>query len=461
MKKTAFALLILLLFSAATGMQIVKVAETSVADSSNVDWWPMFHHDLGHTGYSTSTGPTTNHTIWTFATGGAVETSPAVVDGKVFFGSDDGSIYAVNASSGALIWNYSTEGPVQSSPTVVDGVVYIGGFHSHAVFALNASSGALLWNTPIDSSYPNTISSTAVANGMVYVDVYNVAPSGGKLYALNATTGAIAWTYQPIAWLSSSPAVSNGMVYIGTSTGVVVSLNATSGGIVWLYYLRPDGSNSTSGTYFPIQSSLSVANGLVYLGTTAETVQALNAFSGAFVWSVKIFGGVHSSCIAVSDDMLYVATTMGGTSSDDLRAGGISALNAATGSLSWNRTIGSIGWSSPAVAGEMVYVGSDPSFPPFNTTIGYEVYALNAITGEVVWTYATGGAIYSSPAIANGVVYVGSSDGKVYAFGNAQNTSSSPAPSAILSAALTAIVACASLGLLFYLVRKKQRKFAG
>ena len=67
--------------------------------------WPMFNHDLAHTGYSTSTVPMTNQTLWTFTTGGAVESSPAVVNGIVYVGSDDGCVYALNAANGALIWN--------------------------------------------------------------------------------------------------------------------------------------------------------------------------------------------------------------------------------------------------------------------------------------------------------------------------------------------------------------------
>ena len=52
--------------------------------------------------------------------------SPAVVDGVVYVGSDDGNVYALNASSGAKLWNYTTGGDVYSSPAVVGGVVYVG-----------------------------------------------------------------------------------------------------------------------------------------------------------------------------------------------------------------------------------------------------------------------------------------------------------------------------------------------
>ena len=87
---------------------------------SSVDWWPMFRHDPSHTGYSTSTAPNTNNTMWSYTTGGPVTSSPAVVDGKVYVGSDDGKVYCLDALTGAHIWNYTTDpiDALESSPAV-------------------------------------------------------------------------------------------------------------------------------------------------------------------------------------------------------------------------------------------------------------------------------------------------------------------------------------------------------
>ena len=76
----------------------------------------------------------------------------------------------------------------------------------------------------------------------------------------------------------------------------------------------------------------------------------------------------------------------------------IYALNAATGAKLWSFYTGFAVESSPAVANGVVYVGVD----------GSHVYALNAATGAYLWSYITGSGVYSSPAVANGVVYVGS-----------------------------------------------------
>lgn len=67
--------------------------------------------------------------------------SPTVVDGAVYFGSGDGSVYAVDAHSGALRWRYRTGDVVHASPVVVDGKVYVGSWDTY-FYALDSKSAA-------------------------------------------------------------------------------------------------------------------------------------------------------------------------------------------------------------------------------------------------------------------------------------------------------------------------------
>jgi outer membrane protein assembly factor BamB len=211
------------------------------------------------------------------------------------------------------------------------------------MFALNALTGDLLWKTPFDSSYPNGVSATTVAEGAVYVTVYVAERyGGGEIYAFNMTTGELLWEYAPPAWLSSSPAVADGKVYVGTSTGEVLCFNALTGQMLWDYYVRGAvGSNSSSGSGYQVTNSLTVSNGVVYIGATPELLLALNASNGAYVWGESLIGNSEDSCPAVGYGTLYLGTTPGGSSSE-VHVGGVSALNATTGSLIWNQPIGSI-----------------------------------------------------------------------------------------------------------------------
>src|SRR6202521_683144 len=312
---------------------------------------------------------------WSYTTGSGVFSSPAVVNGVVYFGSGDSNVYALNAHTGARIWNYTTGLVAGTSPAVANGVVYIGSWDNN-LYALNAHTGAKVWTQSIS----DVLSSPAVANGAVYV-----GSEDGNIYALNARTGAKLWSYQTGSCCGvSSPAVANGVVYIGSADRNIYALNARTGAKLWSY-----------STGDQVSSSPSVANGGVYIASQDHNVYALNSRTGAKLWSYSTGDPIFSST-AVANGLVYFGV---GSSID--------ALSAQTCNLLWSyETGGCCEESSPAVANGVVYVGSADG----------NLYALNARTGARLWNYPTGTTVGSSPAVANGVVYVGSDDSNLYAF---------------------------------------------
>jgi outer membrane protein assembly factor BamB len=317
----------------------------------------------------------------------------AVVNGVVYFGSDDGSVYALNANTGATLWSYATAGQVDSSPAVVNGVVYIGS-NDHNIYALNASTGVKQWSFAAGNV---VISSPAVANGVVYI-----GSDDHNMYALNASTGTKLWSYATGSFVESSPAVVNGVVYFGSHDGNIYALNANTGAKLWSY--------TTGGPIFP---SPVVANGVVYITGNANTINgaynvyALNASTGVLLWSYANDAGDSSP--AVANGMVYIGSA----------DGYVHALNASTGAQVWRYNPDAEVYTPPAVANGVVYVGS------LNGT----VYALNASTGAKLWNYtAPAGYYISAPTIVNGVLYirVGSSltgTGNAYAFALGPETS--------------------------------------
>ena len=155
--------------------------------SDPVEWGSQFRFLPCHTGlnpYEVILSPANVANLvvdWQYPTGGAIWSSPVVANGVVYVGSEDKTVYALNAGTGALIWKYTTGGIIHSSPTVANGVVYIGSFDKN-VYALNAATGTLLWmfltGQPIESS-------PAVVNGVVYI-----GSDDGNVYALSALPGA-------------------------------------------------------------------------------------------------------------------------------------------------------------------------------------------------------------------------------------------------------------------------------
>jgi len=286
-------------------------------------------------GYLYALNASTGAKLWSYdkKANAFANSSPAVANGVVYiggFGVDNGVIYALDAASGAQLWSYTIDLYV-ATPAVANGVVYVG-CGDGGVVALNASTGTLLWGNTDPVLAP-----LSVANGVVYV-----GERTGGVYALNASTGDQLWNYYigpsgPLARDdTSAPVIANGVVYTASAfTSLVYALNATTGKLLWTYDTGNSGLTSPA-----------VANGLVYIGLGDGNVYALNATTGAKLWSYRTGSSVYSSP-AVANGVVYIG-------SDD---GNFYALNAATGVKLWSyATGGSVG--DPVVANGRVYVGT-------------------------------------------------------------------------------------------------------
>jgi outer membrane protein assembly factor BamB len=226
-------------------------------------------------------------------------------------------------------------------------------------------------------------SSPAVVNGILYVGT-----KSGFIYALDATTGAERWRKDLGDFMvRSSPAVIDNHLYIGVGN-TLYDLNAQNGKEIW------KGSTSFSGS-----SSAAVVDGMVYVASQSSVVYAFDAASGALKWSYPTDGPIFSSPSFFDGMLLF------GTDSQKLIA-----LDAKTGQVKWRFDSDGGIFSSPAVEDGTAYV----------TTRAGKTFALSLKTGKAIWSYDAGGD--ASPVVAAGVVYVGDQHGGVYALDARQGT---------------------------------------
>jgi hypothetical protein len=169
-----------------------------------------------------------------------------------------------------------------------------------------ASNGQLLWN---DTSGDWVSSTPAIANGVVYV-----GGADHNVYALNANNGVQLWSYTTRNSITASPAIANGVVYVGSDDNNVYALNATTGAKLWNY---------TTGSY--VESSPAIANGVVYVGSEDHNVYALNATTGAKLWTYTTGSLVYSSP-AVINGVVFVGSNDGNLYAIGNAAAGLEAL---------------------------------------------------------------------------------------------------------------------------------------
>jgi uncharacterized repeat protein (TIGR01451 family) len=270
-----------------------------------------------------------------------------------------------------------------TSPAVVKGVIYFGS-HDNNVYALNASTGTLLWSFTTGGP---VYSSPAVVNGVVYV-----GSCDSKVYALNASTGAKLWSHTtPIAegqsCVASAPTVVNGVVYVGSADSSVYALSASNGTELWRF-----------STGEGVVASPAVAGGMVYVGSTNGYMYGANASTGTLIWKFLTGPGKYGEIngIVSSPSVVDGKVYFGG--GDNV----VYALSAGTGTLIWRYGTGFYVNSSPAVADGVVYITSGDGY----------IHALSASSGAELWYFLINPAGYltgltASPVIANGVVYLG------------------------------------------------------
>jgi outer membrane protein assembly factor BamB len=258
-------------------------------------------------------------------------------------------------------------------------------------------------------------SSPAIAEGVVYV-----GSSDNNLYALSAADGALRWKRTTRGAVNSSPAVVDGTVFFTSRDGLFYAVDVSTGKDKWTFKTEGErrftapgihGANPRTETmpdpYDVFLSSPAVTGGVVYFGSGDGHVYALSAATGELKWKFKTGDVVHASP-AVADGVVYIGSW-------DRH---LYALNAATGGVLWRFQTGDdpqihnqIGIaSSAAVAGGVVYFGCrDGHF-----------YAVDAKTGKEKWNIDNrGGWVIASPAVRDGVVYFPTSDGQRFKAVNA------------------------------------------
>ena len=425
-----------------------------------------------------------------------------------------------NASQLAVKWTAQLHGDVSSTPAVTGGVVYVTdwGLQSFGVpsgggylTALNESNGAIIWSKHLADyagETPNAVSRTspAVVNGVIYI-----GDQTGHVLAIDAKTGNLMWLTnidtQPggLPLVSQSPMVYNGKVFVGTGSGqegastvpvvccthrgTFSALNATTGAILWTFYTEPPNSGpppqNAGGGVWGSTPAVDPASGTVYIGTgndysTTPAVQscyenvlngsgppggilacldpgdhhdsiiALDMNTGQPKWITgpqQLWDSWNVDCLvgltqcpadagpdydfATGPQLLTATDAVTGKKYSALGIGEKSGkywlLDASTGAVKWVRqvaggsSLGGIEWGA-STDGSRIYVASsdnDNTFSTiFPTPLPGRFTALDASSGSVIWDLVDPKSTHlhlGPTSVSNGVMFAGSMDGTMYA----------------------------------------------
>ena len=348
------------------------------------DSWPVFRGDSGLTGVSPVRLPGELFLRWTFKTAAPIRSSPVIGGGRVFFGSSDGSVYALSLATGEKLWERAAGSPVEAPPLLDGPALYVGTLDG-TFLRLDAASGKQRWKLATKAKIAGSANLLRRGSGpaIVLVGSYD-----GSLYAANAGNGRLLWTYHTNNYINGAPALIGNLAVFGGCDALLHVVSVLDGS---------QAAEIDTGSYIP--GSAAAAHGRVYVGNFDDRLICADLAGSSILWEYRNDrrGGGFFSSPAVGED----AVVIGGR---DYR---VHCVGVSDGKLRWTFEAGGEVDSSPVIAGDAVLFGTGDG----------RLVMLTLRSGRLLWSYEIGEPVASSPAVASGMVVVGCDDGSLYAFG--------------------------------------------
>lgn len=265
---------------------------------------------------------------------------------RIFVGSSDYGLYAINAVNGQRLWRFETVGAVQCEPLYVEDE-----------------------------------------------DVLYFGSNDGALYKVRARDGRLLWRFMTNAEVSVRPVLSGGVLYAVNANDTLLALNPKTGKVLWSQHRAPAFGMEVAGHAAPL-----VSGGLVYLAFSDGTVTAFDAKTGEERWQPVDLSAEAEQTLGEIPQYLDVDTTpiaheleTGAAIFVGSYEGGVFALDAQTGTQLWANT-GVRGvtdlllWTQPEHPARK---GDGPPLPAREVLVASTgttgLWGLDPQTGEQLW----------------------------------------------------------------------------
>jgi outer membrane protein assembly factor BamB len=333
---------------------------------------------------------------------------------RVFAGSRDNGLYALQAQDGSVLWRFETLGPVQSEPFYdrKEDTLYFGS-NDGALYKVNASTGALLWRFATGAEVARRV---VLRGGIVYA-----VNANDTVIGINAKTGAMVWNQHRSPALGmevagyAGPLVWRGMVYSAFSDGTVTAFDARSGEERWAPVDLAAAAEQTLGelpTYLDVDTTpvadVIDSQPVVYVASYEGGVFALNADTGARVWSNGLVRGASEILLweqpahppreegpEIPARRLLIVST--GTS-------GLWGLDPETGNEVWHRPVPLAGASRVVpILGALMF-----------STTQQGLFLVSPLDGQVIDGIHTGEGFSMAPSVYGERAFIVSNAGRFY-----------------------------------------------
>ncbi|MFC0117911.1 outer membrane protein assembly factor BamB [Pseudoalteromonas xiamenensis] len=248
-----------------------------------------------------------NSSIWPWQGGEGAKLSGGILQafGKLYIGSEHGSVIALDRETGEVLWRKSVPGEALSTPAAGEGLIYVN-LGSGKLLALHPDTGEERWT--YEQEMPaltlRGLSSPNVAAGGVLV-----GEETGRLSVLIANSGFAAWSadvavakgaseFERLVDVDTKPLVSGAYVYSIAYNGNLAALDLRTGNVVWK-------------REYSSYREMTIEGQTIYLVDSDGVVYALDKDSGIERWSQSALRGWYLTGPGVLGDYLALGDQEG------------------------------------------------------------------------------------------------------------------------------------------------------
>lgn len=357
-------------------------ASSAAERTSAITTWPMTRGGPALSGNVAASAPVNPKVAWTFVATGPVTGEAALADGRVFIGTDKGTLHCLNAENGREQWRFETKGAITASPAIASGKVYVSS-HDGNLYALTADTGKEVWRFTTQekiSSGATVIRNPENTGDWVLLNGYD-----GATRVLDASDGKLVWSYKTDDYVNGSPAIVDGRyVVFGGCDAQLHVVNLKDGSLV---------HKVPTSAYIP--ASIATHGALAYCGNHGNETVAFDVAAGKILWVYADRAMPFFSSPAVNESLVFIGS----------RDKHLHAIHRDTGAGAWRFRTGGRIEASPVVFEDAVVFASADG----------RLYAAEPQSGAERWQLDLGEPLVGSPAYGDRQLVIGGEKGTVFA----------------------------------------------
>ncbi|MCX6138620.1 MAG: PQQ-binding-like beta-propeller repeat protein [Ignavibacteriales bacterium] len=309
------------------------------------------------------------HAVWEYQTHYTIAASPAVWNDRVIFADRSGTVTCLSLKDGSPRWKFNAGSAVFSSPAVSDGKVLFGATDS-MIYCLAVKNGKVLWK--VHTGAP-VVASPCIEGGTAYIGA-----GDGAFRAIDVASGSARWTFKDVeSFVEDKPLFYQNKIYFGSWDSYLYALDATTGTLAWKWSNGTGTLNLSPAACWPVGS-----NGRVFIVAPDRAMTAIDAETGKQIWRSKRHQVREEIGISEDGSRIYAKCM-----NDTLFAFSAAAPGQQT---VWATHCG-YGYNIDA---SMIREKEGTVF--FGTKNG-RIFALDASSGTIKWAHRTGVSIISTP----------------------------------------------------------------